>query len=162
MLARKGSGPIMSDQPQRGLGYAKLENLLHQATPYWMICRIRRNTYTTIFEHLGDTDIKLGFSAKYCCTCDRGSTRLKANNSGVEITSTLGLKEKIIHTNGEVLKAWNNWLCTIFKYKPNRWWCSNCLLAICCSRRWICRKSNCKSTSIRTSGTVGLQWKPKW
>ena len=59
-------------------------------------------------EHLGDTDTKLGFSANNTVVLvTGGSTRLKANNSGVEITGTLdATKEKqIIHTNGEVLKA---------------------------------------------------------
>ena len=59
-------------------------------------------------EHLGDTDTKLGFSAgNTVVLVTGGSTRLKANNSGVEITGLLdATKEKqIIHTNGEVLKA---------------------------------------------------------
>ena len=59
-------------------------------------------------EHLGDTDTKLGFSANNTVVLvTGGSTRLKANNSGVEITGTLdATKEKqIIVTNGEVLKA---------------------------------------------------------
>ena len=59
-------------------------------------------------EHLGDTDTKLGFSAaNNVVLVTGGSTRLKANNSGVEITGLLdATKEKqIIHTNGEVLKA---------------------------------------------------------
>ena len=57
-------------------------------------------------EHLGDTDTKLGFSAgNTIVLVTGGSTRLKANNSGVEITGTLdATKEKqIIVTNGEVL-----------------------------------------------------------
>ena len=59
-------------------------------------------------EHLGDTDTKLGFSANNTVVLvTGGSTRLKANNSGVEITGTLdATKEKqIIVTNGEVLKS---------------------------------------------------------
>ena len=59
-------------------------------------------------EHLGDTDTKLGFSANNTVVLvTGGSTRLKAQNSGVEITGLLdATKEKqIIHTNGEVLKA---------------------------------------------------------
>ena len=59
-------------------------------------------------EHLGDTDTKLGFSANNTVVLvTGGSTRLKANNSGVEITGTLdATKEKqIILTNGEVLKS---------------------------------------------------------
>ena len=59
-------------------------------------------------EHLNDTDTKLGFSASNTVVLvTGGSTRLKANNSGVEITGLLdATKEKqIIHTNGEVLKA---------------------------------------------------------
>lgn len=59
-------------------------------------------------EHLDDTDTKLGFSAANTVVLvTGGSTRLKANNSGVEITGLLdATKEKqIIHTNGEVLKA---------------------------------------------------------
>jgi len=59
-------------------------------------------------EHLDDTDTKLGFSAANTVVLvTGGSTRLKAQNSGVEITGTLdATKEKqIIVTNGEVLKA---------------------------------------------------------
>jgi|TARA_R100000030_G_scaffold74223_2_gene57443 hypothetical protein len=59
-------------------------------------------------EHLNDTDTKLGFSASNTVVLvTGGSTRLKANNSGVEVTGLLdATKEKqIIHTNGEVLKA---------------------------------------------------------
>ena len=58
-------------------------------------------------EHLGDTDTKLGFSANNTVVLvTGGSTRLKAQNSGVEITGLLdATKEKqIIHTNGEVVK----------------------------------------------------------
>lgn len=41
-------------------------------------------------EHLGDTDTKLGFSANNTVVLvTGGSTRLKANNSGVEITGSL-------------------------------------------------------------------------
>mgnify|MGYP001315584809 CR=1 FL=1 len=59
-------------------------------------------------EHLGDTDTKLGFSGNNTVVLvTGGATRLRATNSGVEITGTLdATKEKqIIHTNGEVLKA---------------------------------------------------------
>ena len=59
-------------------------------------------------EHLGDTDTKLGFSASNTVVLvTGGSTRLKANNSGVEVTGLLdATKEKqIIVTNGEVLKS---------------------------------------------------------
>ena len=59
-------------------------------------------------EHLDDTDTKFGFSAANTVVLvTGGSTRLKAQNSGVEITGTLdATKEKqIIVTNGEVLKA---------------------------------------------------------
>ena len=59
-------------------------------------------------EHLNDTDTKMGFSASNTVVLvTGGSTRLKANNSGVEVTGLLdATKEKqIIHTNGEVLKA---------------------------------------------------------
>ena len=59
-------------------------------------------------EHLGDTDTKLGFSATNTVVLvTGGSTRLKANNSGVEVTGLLdATKEKqIIVTNGEVLKS---------------------------------------------------------
>ena len=62
----------------------------------------------TYIEHDGDADTKFGFSANNTVVLvTGGSTRLKAQNSGVEITGTLdATKEKqIIVTNGEVLKA---------------------------------------------------------
>ena len=59
-------------------------------------------------EHLGDDDTKIGFSGNNnVVLVTGGSTRLKAQNSGITITGTLdATKEKqIIVTNGEVLKA---------------------------------------------------------
>ena len=58
-------------------------------------------------EHLGDTDTKLGFSTDNTVeVVTGGSTRLRVNNSGVDITGTLNETKQvqIIHTNGEVLK----------------------------------------------------------
>ena len=59
-------------------------------------------------EHLGDTDTKLGFSTDNTVeVVTGGSTRLRVNNSGVDITGTLNATKQvqIIHTNGEVLKS---------------------------------------------------------
>tara|TARA_Y100001972_G_scaffold21566_1_gene25761 strand:- start:6 stop:638 length:633 start_codon:yes stop_codon:yes gene_type:complete len=59
-------------------------------------------------EHLGDTDTKLGFSGNNTVVLvTGGATRLRATNSGVDVTGELNATKQIqiIHTNGEVLKA---------------------------------------------------------
>ena len=57
-------------------------------------------------EHLGDTDTKLGFSANNTVVLvTGGSTRLKANNSGVEITGNVTASSDVLFEGGLQLEG---------------------------------------------------------
>ena len=114
-------------------------------------------------EHLDDTDTKLGFSAANTVVLvTGGSTRLKATNSGVEITGTLdATKEKqIIHTNGEVVKEG---ILTAYVPFAN----INIMDTDVQTGYWqyvapvdgYVEKVIVSPHQAATSGTVGLQWK---
>ena len=114
-------------------------------------------------EHLGDTDTKLGFSGNNTVVlATGGATRLRATNSGVEITGTLdATKEKqIIHTNGEVVKEG---ILTAYVPFAN----INIMDTDVQTGYWqyvapvdgYVEKVIVSPHQAATSGTVGLQWK---